>query len=185
MRDRSNKPLLVNYFPGSLGDTVIAYLLGFDSQRDHRGRIRNGYPWDLKEVDFYYQPLDSKIKVYVEIIKPWLDEYNIIGVHRFECFDFALLDDVQVLSIDPRSMLDQVASMYLDKVQSDEGYYHSADQTVNDAIVARYGNNSELKLQLAKKRIIQWCEHNILSSDIVLSLDEFVQDNSCVDKFRV
>ena len=168
-----------------MGDTIIAYLLGFDSQRDHRGRVCNGYPWDLKKFDFYQLPKDAKVKVYNEIIKPWLDQYGIIGVHRFERFDFAELDNVQVLSVDPRSMLDQAASMYLDKVHTDSGYYQTIDQNFNNAIVARYGHNSELRLQFAKKRIVQWCEHNILSTDTVLSLDEFLQDNSCVDKFQV
>lgn len=167
-----------------MGDTVIAYLLGKEDQRDYLGRVRNGYPWNLKDVEFYRLAHRDKVKVYVDKIKPWLDEYNVIGAHRFEQFDFCQLDDVMVLSIDPRTCLDIVAEMFLAKVQFDEGYFRDIDQNVNNAIVSRYGNNSELRLKFAQKRIIQWAEHNILPTDNVLGLDEFLQNKSCVDRFK-
>jgi hypothetical protein len=59
------------------------------------------------------------------------------------------------------------------------------DQTFDNAIVERYGNNGELRIKFAQKKIIQWAEHNILPSDNVVSLTEFLQDNSCVDQFKV
>jgi hypothetical protein len=169
-----------------MGDTIIAQLLGKEDQRDELGRVRNEYPCDLKKFDFYQMPWDLQVKVYTETIKPWLDTNQIIGAHRFEQFDFKKLNsNFRVLSIDPRSQLEQVAGMFLSKVQADQGYYLSIDQAVNNAIVARYGSNSKIQLQLAQKRIVQWTEHNILSTDIVLSLDEFLQDSSCIDEFRI
>jgi len=169
-----------------MGDTIIAYLLGVDYQRDYLGRVRHEYPWNFKDVGFYQLPIESKANIFIDIIKPWLDDCSIIGAHRFEQFDFRELDnDIQVLSIDPRCCLDQVAKMFLNKVQSETGYYHAMDQTLDTAIAERYGPSSELRIKFAQKKITQWAERNILPSDSVVSLTEFLQDNSCVDQFKV
>lgn len=169
-----------------MGDTIIAYLLGVDYQRDYLGRVRHEYPWNFKDVGFYQLPIESKANIFTDVIKPWLDDCGIIGAHRFEQFDFRELDNsIQVLSIDPRSCLDQVAKMFIDKVQSELGYYHAVDQTLDSAIVEKYGIDSELRIKFAQKKIIQWAEHNILPSDNVVGLDEFLQDSSCVDQYKV
>jgi hypothetical protein len=52
--------IIINYYPGSLGDTVIAQLSGLTYIKDQTNRILLEYPSTLKHTDFYFKPLTEQ-----------------------------------------------------------------------------------------------------------------------------
>lgn len=177
--------LIVNYFPGSLGDTVITYLKDIPYWTDYVGSVKLDYPWNLKTVDFYESIPEQQRLVYSSIVKPWLEKNNVIGAHRFNCFDFKQLDPaLNVLTIDPRSSLDYVAPLFINKVQKIVGYYNSDTQALDTALAKRYGDNSALQIELAKKQIIEWCDQNIISGDVVIDLAKFLDNSEYIKQFQ-
>ena len=160
-----------------MGDTIIAQLSGLPYHKDYLDRVKLDYPWDLKLVDFYYCTREQQQYTYQSRVKPWLIQHQIMGVHRFEQFDFRLLDsDISVISIDPAHCIDHVVDLYLNKVQSELGYSKATDQQLSQRSI-------EINRALAAKRIRQWRNANILPSDIVFDLNAFLQDSNYCNTF--
>jgi len=160
-----------------MGDTIIAQLSGLPYHKDHLDRVKLDYPWDLKLVDFYHCTSEQQQNIYQSSVKPWLIKHQIVGVHRFEQFDFKVLDsDISVISIDPSHCINYVVDLYLTKVQSELGYSKATDQQLSQRSI-------EINRALAAKRIGQWRNANILSSDIVFDLNAFLQDSNYCNTF--
>lgn len=177
--------LLVNYYPGSLGDTIIHKLTALPQWVDYVGSVKLDYPWNLKTVAFYKSSFEQKRHVFNSIIKPWLKNNQVIGAHRFEQFDFQTLDNnIKVLSIDPRQCLDLVAPLFMQKVQKVVGYYDSTVQQLDQVLIKRYGENHKIRIDLAKKQITKWCENNILPTDTVINLKLYLDDSSYIDQYK-
>lgn len=177
--------LIVNYFPGSLGDTIISKLTSLPSWVDYLGSVKLDYPWNLKTVTFYQSTDIQKQIIFKAFLKPWLEKHKIIGAHRFESFDFKKFDsNINVLTIDPRQCLDYVAPMFITKVQKVVGYYDGKMQQLDQVLAEKYGKDNKLQLDLAKSQIVKWCEQNILDSDIVMDLSKFLNDANYVNQFQ-
>lgn len=160
-----------------MGDTIIAQLSGLPYHKDYLDRVKLDYPWDLKLVDFYYCTREQQQHTYQSCIKPWLNQHRFVGVHRFEQFDFQSLDtNILVISIDPMACIDHVVNLYLTKVQSELGYSKTTDQLLSQ-------HSADINRALATKRITQWRDTNILSSDIVFDLNAFLQDSNYCNTF--
>ena len=80
--------LIVNYYPGSLGDTIITHLANVEHWRDYVDSVKIDYPWNLKTMLFYQSSDNQQQMIYKCFIKPWLDNNKVIGAHRFESFDY-------------------------------------------------------------------------------------------------
>jgi hypothetical protein len=168
-----------------LGDTVITKLTDLPQWKDYLGSVKLDYPWNLKNVKFYQSLPEQQQYVYNEIIKPWLVEKHVIGVHRFEQFDFTQLDKkLKVLSIDCRQCLDYVAPLFIQKVQKVVGHYDSTVQHLDTVITQKYSDNHKLKIELSKRQILNWCNTNILPGDAVMQLEKFLEDPNYIHQFK-
>lgn len=177
--------LIVNYYPGSLGDTIITHLANVEHWRDYVDSVKIDYPWNLKTMHFYQSSGNQQQMIYKCFIKPWLDNNKVIGAHRFESFDYRKLNpDIQVLTVDPVNCLDYVAPLFIKKVQKVVGYYDNKLQQLDQVLAEKYGEDNKLQFELAKNQIIKWREQNILDSDIIMDLSKFLDDVSYVDQYR-
>ena len=177
--------IIINYYPGSLGDTVIAQLSGLTYIKDQTNRILLEYPSTLKHTDFYFKTLTEQKSIYKDDIAPWLLTHKIIGSHRFESFDYRLLDNsIQVISINPMGSLDTIVKYYKEKVFNLYPHPDTRVSTLINKIDNKYGVDSNHYSTIIQKYIKQWVENNILASDIILDIDKFIDNPQYLNDFR-
>ena len=175
--------LIVNYYPGSLGDTVIAELTGLPITRDEYDRVCLDYPAELKQVEFYEKTLEEQHKIYNTIKSK---NINIIGAHRFNNFDFKLLDPtVNVISINPGGAVSLVAKYYKNKVHFQYPHWNLAIRKLIKNIETKYGKESTYYEDIIVKHIKQWTESNILATDTQFDLQTYLDDQSYIKQFKI
>jgi hypothetical protein len=173
--------LLVNYFPGSFGDRVIAKISGLPFTIDSKDRYIIQYPIDLKLTEFYTQSAEDQRYSYLHTVKPFLTNSRVIGVHRNYGFDFKTLDEnLTVISIDPIDCLKTVTQHYFNKVFL-LGRSHN---TMITQILQRYQHNPDIVYRVLEKEIVKWREINILPGDIIFNLQEFIDNNDYAERFK-
>ena len=85
--------VVVNYFPGSFGDRIIAELSGLSFVVDDLDIYHLGYPDDLKRPQFYYEKsADEQQQIFKNKLKGWLVDKKVLGGHRCLQYDFRTLD---------------------------------------------------------------------------------------------
>lgn len=177
--------LIVNYYPGSLGDTIISKLSKLPYRKDSLDRTLIGYPRHLKQTRFYNLPDYLKLAMYNKCVDPWLQSNKIIGAHRFLAYDFKGLDNkINTLSIDPRKALNYVAEMYVQKVYASLGHGNLVMNTVFQKIIDRYGNDTKLINRALVKQISDWADENIQTSDLTICLAKFLIEPECINDYK-
>jgi hypothetical protein len=177
--------IIVNYYPGSLGDTIIAQLSGLAYIKDQTNRTLLEYPSNLKHTDFYGKTLAEQQSIYKVDIAPWLSTHGIIGSHRFESFDYRQLDNsIKVISINPMGSLDTIVKYYKEKVFNLYPHPDERISTLINKIDNKYGVDSKHYAIIIQKYIKQWVENNILESDIILDIDKFINNPQYLNDFR-
>ena len=172
--------LIVNYFPGSMGDTVISQLSGLPFIKDNLNRTIIDYPDELKQVEFYDGSTSDQTLVYKQHLADALHDKGILGAHRFKQFDFKSLDHrIKVVSIDPTTVLQQVVEWYTEKVFA---VYTHNNNTINKILEK---NDHKLNAIRFKYDIEYWIKTNILKSDIIFDLGQYIANPEYINEFKV
>jgi len=171
--------LVVNYFPGSRGDTIISQLSGLPSSVDNLNRTIIDYPYDIKYVEFYNKSIDEQKLIFSQTVVPFLENNGIIGAHRFNKLNYRDFDNrITVISIDPTSAIDQVVQWYDNKVFDVFGH---GDQVINSILEK---TNKDLKHIRFRKDIERWTKENILDTDVILDLKKYLDNPEYLNEFK-
>ena len=173
--------VVVNYFPGSFGDRIIAELSGLPCIVDSLDVCHLKYPDALKHPWFYYEKtLMEQIEIFDNVLGPWLTTNKVIGGHRCLRYDFTKLNDrVRVISIDPSNTdPNLVVGAFNAKVYSQFGHYNPK---VTQALTKV--TNSQ-QMQYFARDLSKWVTENILPTDTVLDLNRALVEPEYLNSFR-
>jgi len=150
-----NTKIIVNYYPGSVGDAFIAHTFPFikylmNDDKSYRlinvfGLKNPNWPKEISKEEILYQ----------------IEKYKIITCHRFEEFDFSFIPNVKVISIDPSGYEKEISLRNLTKLKYGK----------KDFATVKSQAGKILTLSLECK---EWKKTQILKTDIVLSLADLI-----------
>lgn len=160
--------ILLNYFPCSYGDTLVAMFCNFKLQRKNSVAIN---PIALLKLqNFYSLSLEEKKQQW-----PSIKQYPVVACHRQKEFDFNQIEPVKVISI----KINQREWLY-NRVKAVQWKYYGQD--VGDPILKQLKTRLSDKDQnlIIEKDYQMWAQSNILPSDEILDF-EMLLDNSIID----
>lgn len=148
--------IIVNYYPGSVGDAFIAHAFPFikySLKKDNSYKLI-----DIFSLKYTQWPAEISKE---EIVKN-LEKDQVLPCHRFGQFDFSFIPNVKVISIDPSGYEEKIA--------------------IRNLKILEYGIQNIMTDKSDKARIFQavinckiWTREQILKTDIVLSLADLIK----------
>lgn len=155
-----NTKIIVNYYPGSVGDAFIAHTFPFIKYS-----LNEDNSYKLINIFFSLKNVQWPIKVSKEEIVENVDKFQVVPCHRFDRFDFSFIPNVKVISIDPTGYEENIA--------------------IRNLKTLKYGIQNIMTDKSEKARIFQavinckkWTKEQILKTDIVLSLADLIKDQN-------
>ena len=165
--------VLVNYYPCSYGDSLVAMLNNSDAIRED-----NIIPADsftdsfLKKLYFYNLNPDKQ-----KSLLSSLDKNSAYSCHRQNKLDFAKLAEVTVISI----VLDRTDFLFkrFPAIQLTQN-----KKKFGNATIQKFIDKVPMETLIAAD-YAKWAKLNILSTDIKLSFSELIDPSQCLDFCQV
>lgn len=155
--------ILVNYYPCSYGDSLVAMLNNSDAIRKDNVITTNSF---LKELDFYNLNSDKQ-----KSLLSSLDKNFAYSCHRQNGLDFAKLAKVTVISI----VLDQIDFLFK---RFPAIHLTQNKKKFGDANIEKFIDKVPMET-LISADYAKWTKINILSTDIKLSFSELIDPLQC------
>ena len=171
---------IVNWYPGSYGDRIIKDLFDIEFTVTESDIYRLPYDPVLKYPETY-QLTDSSFKLKVmPLALASLKNFGVIGAHRLSGLDFTqYFKNIKVVSIDPGNYSNIVSENFFKKVQ---GVRPEHDNPIVKYLLNKNQNSTaEIYKQ---KLILDWKRDNILETDIVFSLNRYIEDINYCNWFK-
>ena len=150
---------------------------------DEVGAYRMTYDSFLKYPTTYQLPLEEMIKQFNKVCLPFIEKNNVTGAHRISKFDYTLLNpNLKTISIDPTDCYDKVADAFLTKVIGVHNVQSSTD------LLTKYLLDNDLYSQAKQYQetlIKKWKKDNIIETDYVFYLKEYLEDSNYIERFKI
>jgi len=151
--------IIVNYYPGSVGDAFIAHTFPFI-----RYFLKNNNSYNLLNI-FCLKNVHWPKNISKEEIKENLEKYHVLTCHRFDQYDFSFLPNVKVISIDPTGYEENIVTRNLKILKHD---FHNVEMDKSE--------KAKILQNVINCKI--WAKEEILKTDIVLSLADLIKDQN-------
>ena len=155
--------ILVNYYPCSYGDSLVAMLNNSDIVRENNIVNIDSF---LKKLDFYKLDSDNQ-----KSLLSSLDKNSAYSCHRQNGLDFTKLAEVNVISI----VLDQMDFLFK---RFPAIHLTQNKNKFGDVNFEKFINKVPME-KLITADYAKWAKLNILSTDIKLSFSELIDPTQC------
>lgn len=175
---------ILNWYPGSFGDRIMIELFDVPYRiLDEAGAYRMTYDSFLKYPNTYKLPLTEMVEKFNAISLPFIEKNKVTGAHRLSKFDYKLLNpELKTISIDPTDCYEQIADAFLKKVYGVHGIQSSADAMIE--YLLENNLHSQAK-QYQEKLIKQWQKDNIIETDYIFYLKEYLKNKNYIEWFKI